>query len=81
MLNMKMDPYVKDGIYGDLPDLAHVLKHFDPIDVKQIEHVLPKMCAILTKSGRLYIINSDNIQSVLEKEEFQPSEKQFGVDL
>ena len=34
MLNMKMDPYVQGGVYGDLPDLTHVLKHFDPIDVK-----------------------------------------------
>ena len=39
------------------------------------------MCAILTKSEHLYIINSDNIQPVLEKKDFQSSEKQFGMNL
>ena len=34
ILNMKMDPYVQGGIYGDLPELTPVLEHFDPIDVK-----------------------------------------------
>ena len=81
MTNMKMDPYVQGGIYGDLPDLTHVLKYFNPIDVKQIEHILPKMCAILTYSECLYIINSDNVQAVLENNKFQPTQKEFGMDL
>ena len=39
------------------------------------------MSAILTKAGHLFITNSDNMDAVIQKQSFDPVEKDFGADL
>ena len=42
---------------------------------------MPKMVVILTHSERLFVVNSDNLQTVLETKSFEPTQKNFGLDL
>ena len=41
----------------------------------------PKMSAILTIDGRLFIINATNIDDVLQKTSFDPIPKDFGDNM